>query len=310
MSMAPKGLGRGIDALFNGAEGNNSNDVIHVLATNQLSPNPNQPRKYFDDNNLQELAQSIKTQGIIQPLLVRKTEQGYQIVAGERRWRAAQFAGLEEVPVIVRELNDQEAMAAALIENLQREDLNPLEEAMALNSLRETLNITQEDLASRLGKSRPAVANALRLLQLTQEAQNALRGNKISAGHARSLLGLDDPHAQNMLLARILNLNLTVRDCEDIVNTYKEKKVFPWQEESPVESTEDAIQPPSQESPRMPSRKKSPKIRKIQSILSKTLACKASISGDEQLGRISISYTKNEDFIAILQKLGIDPNID
>ena len=205
-----KGLGRGLDALFGGSAPKAEQEPGHETATNTvpvtaLRANPNQPRRHFDEAALRELAESIKSQGIIQPLLVRplQEENTYQIVAGERRWRAAQMAGLKSVPVFVRQLTDKEVMAAALIENLQREDLNPIEEAEALQALREALELTQEELASRLGKSRPAIANALRLLQLSANARADIQAGRLSAGHARCLLGIDDMHAHS--IARPIN---------------------------------------------------------------------------------------------------------
>ena len=205
--MSSKGLGRGLDALLRrtdmGAARQEKNDTPEketgtehsptLLPLSHLHANPSQPRQTFDAESLAELAASIREQGIIQPLLVRPLADRpghYQIVAGERRWRAARQAGLGQVPVHVREMSDAEVMAAALIENLQREDLNPMEEAQALQQLRETLKLTQEALAARLGKSRPAIANALRLLQLSPAAQADLHHGRLSAGHARCLLAL------------------------------------------------------------------------------------------------------------------------
>ena len=182
---ANKGLGRGLEVLWGGnvatekSEGQNN-----LIAIDAISPNPSQPRRHFDEEALKELAESIRAQGILQPLLVRPDGSGnYQIVAGERRWRAARMANLSKVPVVIREMSDKEVMAAALIENLQREDLNAIEEAQALKELRDALNITQEELAKRLGKSRPAIANAMRLLQLSESAQEDVRYGRMSAGH-------------------------------------------------------------------------------------------------------------------------------
>lgn len=219
--MSSKGLGRGLDALLRrtdmGAARQEKNDTPEketgtehsptLLPLSHLHANPSQPRQTFDAESLAELAASIREQGIIQPLLVRPLADRpghYQIVAGERRWRAARQAGLGQVPVHVREMSDAEVMAAALIENLQREDLNPMEEAQALQQLRETLKLTQEALAARLGKSRPAIANALRLLQLSPAAQADLHHGRISAGHARCLLALgNDERALALSLIHI-----------------------------------------------------------------------------------------------------------
>ncbi|MDR1805495.1 MAG: ParB/RepB/Spo0J family partition protein [Clostridium sp.] len=184
-----RGLGRGLDALFADnelpAEGGGRTEFLRL---NEIEPNRAQPRKFFDDDALRELADSIREHGVLQPLLVRpRAEGGYRLVAGERRYRAARLAGLEEVPVVIRELDDSQAMAAALIENLQREDLNPLEEAQGYKELIEKLGITQEQAAKSVGKSRSAVANSLRLLDMDEDIQAALREGKITAGHARAL---------------------------------------------------------------------------------------------------------------------------
>ena len=232
-----KGLGRGLDALFGGTapkqEPQGQESAVNLMPITALHPNPNQPRRHFDDAALRELADSIKSQGIIQPLLVRPlgSENTYQIVAGERRWRAAQLAGLKEVPVYVRQLSDKEVMAAALIENLQREDLNPIEEAEALQALRDALELTQEELATRLGKSRPAIANALRLLQLSATARADIQAGLLSAGHARCLLGIDAPIASEALRQRILSHKLTVREAEDAAAFWRGHNALPWEQE-------------------------------------------------------------------------------
>ena len=236
--MSSKGLGRGLDALLRrtdmGAARQEKNDTPEketgtehsptLLPLSHLHANPSQPRQTFDAESLAELAASIREQGIIQPLLVRPLADRpghYQIVAGERRWRAARQAGLGQVPVHVREMSDAEVMAAALIENLQREDLNPMEEAQALQQLRETLKLTQEALAARLGKSRPAIANALRLLQLSPAAQDDLHHGRLSAGHARCLLALGNDDralaAAEVLRSHIISESLSVRQAEEAV---------------------------------------------------------------------------------------------
>ncbi len=303
MSNASKGLGRGLDALFGGSEPlrEQSGDVS-MLPITVLRPNPDQPRRHFDPESLRELADSIKTQGIIQPLLVRPMADNaaYQIVAGERRWRAARLAGLTQVPVFVRALSDKEVMAAALIENLQREDLNPIEEALALQGLREALELTQEELAARLGKSRPAIANALRLLQLSPAAQEDLRAGRLSAGHARCLLGVNAVEATEALRLRIISHTLTVRDAEEAAAFWRENKVFPWEPESGQADAE------AQKEPRArATRKKSPQIRNLQQNLSKALECKALVSGNEQTGKITLAYGSAEELQSLLARLGV-----
>ena len=187
------GLGKGLDALFmdNSIEEEAKSAV--KLKINDIEPNRAQPRKSFDEEALEELANSISTHGVIQPLLVRPlADGGYQLIAGERRWRASRMAGLTEVPVVIREMSDSEAMELALVENLQREDLNPIEEAQGLALLMETYGLTQEQAAKRVGKSRPAVANSMRLLSLPQEVLAMVERGELSAGHARTILALEN----------------------------------------------------------------------------------------------------------------------
>lgn len=217
--MAKKGgLGRGMDALFleNSAADNTSSAV--TLGINEIEPNRDQPRKNFDEKALGELAASIEKNGIIQPLLVRPmTDGSYQLIAGERRWRAARMAGLSVVPVTIREMTDEEASVFALIENLQREDLNPVEEAQGLKSLIETYGFTQEEAADRVGKSRTAVTNTLRLLRLPDSLLTMLGTGKISAGHCRALLGLDDEKEMLRIAEAAVREELSVRQVEKMV---------------------------------------------------------------------------------------------
>lgn len=217
--MAKKGgLGRGMDALFldNSATDNGNSGTI--LNINEIEPNRNQPRKVFNENGLEELAKSIEQNGIIQPILVRPMSDGsYQLIAGERRWRAARMAGLHEVPVTIREMSDEEASVFALIENLQREDLNSVEEAEGLKSLIETYGFTQEEAADRVGKSRTAVTNTLRLLKLPSPVLQILSDGKITAGHARALLGLDDEKEMLRIAQVTVAQELSVRQVEKMV---------------------------------------------------------------------------------------------
>lgn len=217
--MAKKGgLGIGLDALFldNSATENGTSAV--KLAIHEIEPNRDQPRKNFNEKALSELAKSIEKNGIIQPLLVRPMSDGsYQLVAGERRWRAAHMAGLHEVPVTIREMTDEEASVFALIENLQREDLNPVEEAEGLKSLIETYGFTQEEAADRVGKSRVAVTNTLRLLKLPQSVLSLLGEGKITAGHSRALLGLDDEKEMLRIADSAITNELSVRQVEKMV---------------------------------------------------------------------------------------------
>ncbi|MCD8082906.1 MAG: ParB/RepB/Spo0J family partition protein [Clostridiales bacterium] len=196
-----------------------------MVRISELEPNVNQPRKKFDEEQLQELADSIKRYGVLQPLLVKKSENGYEIVAGERRWRAARMAGLKEVPVVLREYDPQQAMEIALIENVQREDLNPIEEAVAYQRLMKEFHLKQEEIAERVSKNRTTITNSLRLLNLTEEIQNMLAEGRISSGHARAILSVSDPDIQTELAHRVEKERLSVRETERIAKSLgKEKK--------------------------------------------------------------------------------------
>jgi ParB family transcriptional regulator, chromosome partitioning protein len=213
-----KGLGRGLDALLSGDnEDSLKGDVLKMLNVLQMQPGKYQPRSYMDDVALQTLADSIKAQGIMQPILVRQiATDAYEIIAGERRWRASQLAGLNEVPVLVRDIADESALAMALIENIQRENLNPLEEAHGIKRLIDEFAMTHEKAAEAVGRSRAAVSNLLRLLSLTHAVQELLMQNKLDMGHARALIGLDA--AQQIMLAnKIISQNLSVREVESMV---------------------------------------------------------------------------------------------
>lgn len=214
MAKKQSGLGKGLGALM---LENNVDDMVSTstLPINEIIPNKEQPRKTFDEGALQELADSITVHGVLQPLLVRPLlSGGYQLIAGERRWRASRMAGLKEVPVIIRELSDSEAMEIAIIENLQREDLNPIEEAEGLQALIDKCDYTQEQVAVSVGKSRPAIANALRLLKLPEEVRQMTKEGEISAGHARALLAFDNQAIMYEVAKQIVSDKLTVRDVE------------------------------------------------------------------------------------------------
>ena len=318
MSATERGLGRGLDALFrnttqtverpSSAKGAPVEDSTAstprqttTLPIAALTPCRNQPRKHFDEAALEELAASIRSQGVIQPLLVRprrtETATVYEIVAGERRWRAAQRAGLTEVPVLLREMSDEDALTAALIENLQREDLNPLEEAQAIQSLRERLPFSQEELAQRLGKSRSAVANSLRLLQLPRPMQEALREGSFTPGHARAVLALPERALQDVLFEAILSRRLSVRDAEEAVIHWKRHGLLPSSLASAA---------PVAKRPRAP---KPASIKLAIRQLRETVAAKASISGNDRAGRITLPYESEEQLADLLRRLGLDPAV-
>lgn len=232
MAAKPKnrGLGRGLDALFadqapiikepekvEEAEQTVSENSVVYINIHDIKPNENQPRKIFNEEKIQELSSSILEHGIIQPLVVRKHDSGYEIVAGERRWRAARKAGLKEVPCIIRSFSDEENMLIAIIENMQREDLSPIEEAEGLNQMIKIYGLTQEEVSRSVSKSRPYITNALRLLKLPEEIKLYVSEGKISAGHARALITVTDPAIQAELAKRIIREDLSVRTTEDLV---------------------------------------------------------------------------------------------
>lgn len=215
MAIKQRGLGRGLGALLDDFTPQQTQDAVTLLPLQKVEPNPNQPRKLFDEEQLQALSDSIAEHGLLQPLAVRSIGDGYyQIIAGERRWRAARMAGLSEVPVLVVEADDRKVMELALVENLQRQDLNPMEESEGYRSLMEDFGLTQEQVAARVGKSRPAVANALRLLALPDEVRALVVNGTLSAGHARAVLSLPTERLQKAAAQKIIALRLSVRQAE------------------------------------------------------------------------------------------------
>ncbi len=237
--MARSGLGKGLDALIPGGFQPQESPVenqpaqagengVLTVPIGEIVPNPRQPRSHFDEEALQELADSIREHGIIQPLIVTRNEGGgYTLIAGERRWQASKKAGLEQVPVVVRQTTDQQRLELALIENIQRADLNPLEEAQAYQHLSDEFNLSHEEIAARVGKSRVAVTNTLRLLKLPQDVLKALLERRISEGHARALLGLPTAQAQSAALKTVLARTITVRETEELVRKLGGEKASP-----------------------------------------------------------------------------------
>lgn len=230
MATKQRGLGRGLGALIDDFSASPAQETITKLPLQKVEPNPNQPRRSFDEEELQALADSIAEHGILQPLAVRALDGGfYQIIAGERRWRAARMAGLDEVPVVVLEADDRTVMELALIENLQRQDLNPMEEAEGYRVLMEEYGLTQEQAAARVGKSRPAVTNALRLLALPDEVREMVENGTLSAGHARAVLSLPSERLQKAAAQKIIALRLSVRQAEAMCKrmAFEEKPAKP-----------------------------------------------------------------------------------
>lgn len=239
MAIKKKGLGKGLDSLIpdnksmksvtsektvESKEDAAAKSGVQVMKINEVEPNRDQPRKNFDEDALLELSDSIKQFGVLQPLLVRKRKDYYEIIAGERRWRAAKLAGVKEVPVIEKEYTDQEILEIGLIENIQRENLNPIEEAIAYKRLLEEFNLKQDEVAERVSKSRTAVTNSMRLLKLSDKVQQMIIDDMISTGHARALLAIDDPELQYTLANKIFDEKLSVRETEKLVKEIKNPK--------------------------------------------------------------------------------------
>ncbi len=232
MALGKGGLGKGLEALFPsnvdvdllGGEQVGKTEKVVEMKINDIEPNINQPRKAFDNDKIMELADSIKEHGVLQPIIVSKKDNYYQIIAGERRWRASKVAGLKTIPAIVRDYDERKIREVALIENIQRENLNPIETAKALKELMEEHNLTQEQLAKTLGKSRSAIANTVRILNLDNRVLDLVSEGKLSEGHARSLAAIESPQKQYKLALDIINLDLNVRDTEALVKEEKTEK--------------------------------------------------------------------------------------
>ena len=283
--MAPRksGLGRGLEALIPAAEEDAAAAAQGVteVPLASITPNPHQPRAPIRDQDLVELAASIEEHGIIQPLVVTRSPDGYHLIAGERRWRAARLAGLATVPVIVKEVAPSEMLELALVENLQRADLNALEEATAYRQLTEEFGLTQEQVARRVGKSRVAVANTLRLLKAARTVQEALLEGKISEGHARALLGLEQAEAQEAALKMVLKRELNVRQTEELV-----RRLLGLRREE-----------------RRPTREMSPETRALESRFREALGTKVSLTRRGEGGRVVIYFYSEEELNALYEHI-------
>ncbi len=281
--MPKKGLGKGLSALIPDIEEDKTRNVTEINLTD-IKKNPYQPRKSIDDEKLKEMLQSIREHGVIQPVLVRKVDQGYELVAGERRMRAAQLAKLEKIPAVIRDFNENEMLEISLIENIQRENLNPLEEAEAYKRLMEEFGFNQEKIAERLGKSRPVIANTLRLLSLEEKVKNYLKEGKISAGHARALASIEEMELQREVAEEILKKNLTVRKVEEVLQQLKKKKE---KEESPP--------------PKKP--KADPFLLDLEEKLCRYFGTKVKIVEGKNKGKVEIEYYSPGELERIAEKL-------
>ncbi|EAC9042474.1 ParB/RepB/Spo0J family partition protein [Listeria monocytogenes] len=276
-----KGLGKGINALFNNVDTNE--ETVQNIAIKEIKPNPYQPRKIFDAKAINELRDSIKIHGVLQPIILRNTDKGYEIVVGERRYRAAKEAKLKEIPAVVRDLTEEEMMELSVIENLQREDLSPLEEAESYQFLMKKLGLTQAKLAERVGKSRPYIANFVRLLTLPEEVQVMLRDGSLSAGHGRVLLGLKLKKNIVPTAKKAVAQELTVRQLEDVVNNLNENV------------SRETIKPA-----RVPIF-----IRESESQLRDKFGTAVSIKRRDKKGKIEIEFLSDDDLDRILEILDI-----
>lgn len=305
MAASTRGLGRGLDALLGGLKPEDETVApgeVKNIAISAITPNPHQPRKEFDPRALDDLAASIKAQGVLQPVLVRPLGTGsFELVAGERRLRASKMAGLSEIPALVREMDDRESLAIALIENLQREDLNALEEAEGYKQLLDQFGLSQEVLARQIGKSRSALANSLRLLNLAPEIQKDVREGRISAGHARALLAVSDPEAASGLHRRIIKGNLTVRQAEEEAGLWKATGSLSLAEPEPEAESE-----PEEEAAPRPrrTRAKDPVLAGLQKRLARELDAKVRIQGTPDLGKLTISFSSRERLAELARLLG------
>ena len=301
--MAKTGLGRGLGALLGGQNSPETTqaptdspsetqspppETVRQVSIDSVQPCPSQPRKDFERQPLEELAESIKVNGILQPMVVRTTEGGQlELIAGERRWRAAQIAGLETVPVIVREASDSQVLELALVENLQREDLNPIEEAQGYALLMEAFNLTQEATAQRVGKSRAAVANAVRLLNLSEPLQTHLRQGRLSVGHAKVILGLDDAQQQTLVANRVIKESLSVRETEDLVDKLQGAST-------------------SKTSPQPTAQTRGVHVTSLENRLKEKLGTKVSLTYRDGKGALTIKYFSDDDLERILNILDVE----
>lgn len=285
-----RGLGKGLEALFNDVEINAHDsdkaaegEGILFIDINQIKPNSKQPRKSFPDEKIEELARSIEVHGIIQPIMVRPSGEGYEIVAGERRWRAARRAALKQVPCIIRELTEEQNMLVAIIENMQREDLNPMEEAEALNQMITTFGLTQEEVSRSVGKSRPYITNSLRLLKLPDGVRDLVVQGELSNGHARALVSVRDERKQMELANRAAQDGLSVREIEALANRENEG--------------------PAKKVTKAKARGKNRELTDLEEELKNALGTKVAINHGSRKGKIEIEYYSRDELERLLELL-------
>ena len=308
--MAKKsGLGRGLDALFadaapveetrrpsaayenegsSDAGGKDNEDRVLYIDINDIRPNSAQPRKNFDEEKLRELASSIKTNGVIQPLIVRESTNGYELVAGERRWRAARLAGLRTVPCIVRNFDDRQNAIVAIIENMQREDLDPIEEALGLKSMTEKYGFTQEQVSASLGRSRTYITNSIRLLKLPEEIQQYVSSGQMSAAHGRTIINIPDKAKQKEIADKIIRNDLSVRATERLAEKVKDE-LRPERKKRKKASEAD--------------RAKADEITAVESELMTLLGTKVNITGDDSKGKIELEYYSLDELNRLIDAL-------
>ena len=289
--MAVRGLGKGLDALIPSAvtepKKTKEKEILiekpdSVVDINKVEPNREQPRKNFDEDALLELAESIKQFGLLQPILVQDRKTYYEIIAGERRWRASKIAGLKEVPVIIRNYSEQEIVEISLIENIQREDLNPIEEAQAYKRLMNEFNLKQDEIAERVSKSRTAVTNSMRLLKLCDEVQQMIINDMISTGHARAIISIENPEEQYLLAQKIFDEKMSVRDVEKYIKNMNK----PVKEKKKTNKSLEVIYQEKEE------------------ILKQALSTKVSVNGKgDGTGKIEIEFFSHDDFERLIEIL-------
>ncbi len=296
--MGKKGLGKGLGALItktSEAKASEDKDKVINVSLDQIFPSPLQPRKTFKEEQLNELKESIREHGIIQPLIVRKSaDNRYELIAGERRWRASQLLGLATAPIFIREATDQEMLEMALIENLQRADLDAIEEARGYERLSSEFKLKQSEIATRVGKSRATVANAVRLLNLPETIQGYLSNDLISVGHAKALLAVKEPKAQKALSEMVIKQKLTVRAVEKMAKSFTADEI-----KKTLSRKKDEAESSAQ---------KDPIIRHLERLLQDHLASRVKIMHQENKGRIEIEYYGNDDLHRVLEAIGVKLN--